>query len=167
MTEKELKKLNRAELLEMLVATMKETKRLEESVAALQQQLNDKRIAVDKSGSIAEAALQLNGVFRAAQAAADQYLENIRQKERINRNIEADAQAKAARIIAEAKTKAARIEAQAKESANNYWSEAIKMVEGFHYNNQNLKEILDADIKARSNAETTHNRTIGSESDRE
>ena len=80
MTEKELKKLNRAELLEMLVATMKETKRLEESVAALQQQLNDKRIAVDKSGSIAEAALQLNGVFRAAQAAADQYLDNIRRE---------------------------------------------------------------------------------------
>lgn len=144
MTEKELKKLNRAELLEMLVATMKETKRLEESVAALQQQLNDKRIAVDKSGSIAEAALQLNGVFRAAQAAADQYLENIRQKEGINRKIEADAQTEAARIIAEAKVKAARIEAQAKENANDYWADAMKMMKLFYKDHQDLKDVLNA-----------------------
>lgn len=167
MTEKELKKLNRAELLEMLVATMKETKRLEESVAALQQQLDDRMIAVDKSGSIAEAALQLNGVFRAAQAAADQYLENIRQKERINRKIEADAQAEAARVIAEAKVKAARIEAQAKENVNDYWADAMKMMKHFYNDHQDLKEMIGTDKQVRNNAETTHNRTIGSESDRE
>lgn len=157
MTEKELKKLNRAELLEMLVATMKETKRLEESVAALQQQLDDRMIAVDKSGSIAEAALQLNGVFRAAQAAADQYLENIRQKERINRKTEADAQAEAARVIAEAKAKAARIEAQAKENVNDYWADAMKMMKHFYKDHQDLKDVLNADKQVRNNAETTHN----------
>ena len=32
---------------------------------------------IENSGSIAEAALKLSGIFEAAQAAADQYLENI------------------------------------------------------------------------------------------
>ena len=32
---------------------------------------------MEKAGSIAEASLMLNGVFEAAQAAVDQYLENI------------------------------------------------------------------------------------------
>lgn len=39
-----------------------------------------RRIELEKSGSIAEAALKLNGVFEAAQRAADQYLDNIREK---------------------------------------------------------------------------------------
>jgi hypothetical protein len=33
---------------------------------------------LDKAGSIAEAALQLNDVFELAQKAADQYLENVK-----------------------------------------------------------------------------------------
>ena len=38
-----------------------------------------RRIELEKAGSIAEASLRLNGVFEAAQKAADQYLENLRQ----------------------------------------------------------------------------------------
>ena len=34
----------------------------------------------EEAGSIAEAALRINRVFEAAQEAADQYLENIRQQ---------------------------------------------------------------------------------------
>ena len=34
---------------------------------------------LENSGSIAEAALKLNDVFQAAQLAADQYLENVKQ----------------------------------------------------------------------------------------
>jgi hypothetical protein len=39
--------------------------------------VNDNKIDIEESGSIAEAALKINGVFEAAQAAADQYLDNI------------------------------------------------------------------------------------------
>jgi chromosome segregation ATPase len=38
----------------------------------------NRRIQMEEAGSIAEAALRLNGVFEAAQAAADEYLENLR-----------------------------------------------------------------------------------------
>lgn len=79
MTNKELKRLNRAELLEMLLEQSKEVERLKIQNQQLISQLESRQIKIDNAGSIAEAALQLNEVFAAAQKAADQYLENVRQ----------------------------------------------------------------------------------------
>lgn len=81
MLKRELKKLSRADLIEMMLDLSKENERLRESLAKAQKKLEDQTIAVDKAGSLAEAALSLNGVFEAAQAAANQYLQNIRQWE--------------------------------------------------------------------------------------
>lgn len=78
-TDKELRKLKRVELLEMLVEQSKEVERLKVELESTRAQLEERRILIEKAGSIAEAALQLNGVFAAAQAAADQYLSNIQQ----------------------------------------------------------------------------------------
>lgn len=78
MTDKELRKLTRTELLELLLAQSREMDRLNNELEQARQQLSKREIALTQSGSIAEAALQLNGIFEAAQAAADQYLENIR-----------------------------------------------------------------------------------------
>ncbi len=80
MTEKEMKRLKRAELLEMLVEQMKENERLKEQLREKEEELQNRKIKIDQAGSIAEAALALNGVFEAAQAAAQQYLESIQQE---------------------------------------------------------------------------------------
>lgn len=80
MTDKELKRLSRAELLELLISQMRENQRLEEELAAANEALQDRTIVIEQAGSIAEAALQLNGVFAAAEAAAAQYLENVRKQ---------------------------------------------------------------------------------------
>lgn len=77
MTNKELKKLSRRELLEMLLDQSKEVERLRRELKEAKRQLNDRRILIENAGSIAEAALKLNKVFEAAQDAANQYLENI------------------------------------------------------------------------------------------
>ncbi len=77
MTDKELRRLSRSELLEMLIAQTEENDRLKIRLEQAEAQLRDRRIAIDKAGSLAEAALSLNGVFQAAEAAAQQYLENI------------------------------------------------------------------------------------------
>ena len=77
MTDKDLKKLSRGELLELLIAQMKENEQLKASLEEAQAQLDDRKIIIDKAGTLAEASLQLNGVFQAAEAAAAQYLENI------------------------------------------------------------------------------------------
>ncbi len=79
MTDKDLRRLSRAELLEMLLEQSKVVKRLEIENQNLLEQLEDRQIKIDRAGSIAEAALHLNKVFETAQRAADQYLENVQQ----------------------------------------------------------------------------------------
>ncbi len=78
MKDKELRHLSRSELLEMLLAQVDENKKLKMQLNEMQAQLDNRQIMMNEAGSIAEAALQLNGVFEAAQNAAAQYLENIR-----------------------------------------------------------------------------------------
>ena len=68
MTDKDLRRLSRAELLDILY---EQRKRYEDSLAenqALRQQLEDRTLRIASAGSIAEAAIQVNGVFEAAQA---------------------------------------------------------------------------------------------------
>ena len=80
MTAKELKKLRRADLLEMLLTVSKENTQLRAQVAQLQKQLDERTLKIENAGTLAEAALQLSGIFEAAQAACEQYQENIRQR---------------------------------------------------------------------------------------
>lgn len=80
MTSKELKRLRRSDLLEMLLSLSKENDQLRQELALANAQLEDRNIRLQEAGSIAEAALKLNGVFEAAQAACDQYLQSIREK---------------------------------------------------------------------------------------
>lgn len=82
MTDKQLKRLSRAELLEMLLAQVEKNEELERRLKKAQSALEDRRIETEKAGTMAEAALRLNGVFEAADQAAQQYLENIRRKAR-------------------------------------------------------------------------------------
>lgn len=78
MTDRELKKLSRAELLELLLEAKQENEQLRKELEETKQLLNSKQILIKNAGSIAEAALALNGIFETAQKAADQYLENVR-----------------------------------------------------------------------------------------
>lgn len=98
-TEKELRKLNRTELLEMLIAQSKRLSRVEEELSAAQKELERRNIAITTSGSLAEAALKLNGIFEAADQAAAQYLDTLREQESNAEHIIAEAEAKAHEII--------------------------------------------------------------------
>lgn len=81
MTERDLKKLNRVELLEMLLTLSEENEALVAQVESLEARLEDRRVRLEKSGSIAEAAISISQVFQAAQTAADLYLDSIRLQE--------------------------------------------------------------------------------------
>ena len=78
MTDKELKRLSRRELLQMLLLQTQENERLKLRLEEAETALRDRRIMLEEAGSIAEASLRLHEVFDAAQAAAQTYLENIR-----------------------------------------------------------------------------------------
>ena len=89
MTDRELKRIGRAELLELLLAQSEENEALQIRIEELEQELRNREIIIANAGTIADAAFQLNGVFDAAGAAAVQYLENIK---RLNRQLELKAQ---------------------------------------------------------------------------
>ncbi len=81
MTDKEVKKLKRTELLEMLIEQTEENEKLKSANEALREQLAQRTITLENAGSIAEAALQVTKIFSEAQDSADRYLESIRAKE--------------------------------------------------------------------------------------
>ena len=144
MTDKELKRLSRSELLEMLIAQMKENEALQSRLELAEEQLNDRKIAVEKAGTLAEASLSLNGVFQAAEAAAQQYLENIEhmsgQQETICRHMQAEAEAKAAEIMREAQEYSKKTHAE----ADAYWKQIVARARALLKERDALRELIQA-----------------------
>ena len=82
MTEKELKRLSRAELLELLLMQTRETEVLKMQLEEAKQELQNREIRIREAGNLADATLAINGVLESAQQAAEQYLENITRMEK-------------------------------------------------------------------------------------
>lgn len=106
MTEKDLKKLNRYQLLEMLIIQTERADALQKELDQVQEKLDSRDVQMTVVGSIAEASMQLSGVFEAAQNAADIYMNAVKERAAA---IEAEAEEKAQAIVEEAKRKACRI----------------------------------------------------------
>ena len=70
MTDKELRRLGRPELIEIIYQLEKSQEESRQEIARLQARLQDRTLRLSEAGSIAQAALQVNGVMEAAQAAA-------------------------------------------------------------------------------------------------
>lgn len=106
MTDKELKKLSRRELLELLLEQTKRADELQRLLDEANQKLESRDIELNKAGSIAEAALKLNGIFQAAEAAAEQYVESVKKAAEVRPEKEkTDSEKKADTPIASEKTK--------------------------------------------------------------
>lgn len=157
MTDHELKKLKREDLLELLIAQSRENEALRARLDQATEELQSRRIAVEKAGSIAEAALQLNGVFQAAENAAAQYLENIQnlsgEQEKICARMDAESRQKADRLLAETEAACRRMEsetqarceamvAQAKQESQAYWKTVSEQMEAFYQIHAGLRELL-------------------------
>ena len=80
MNEKDFRKLKRVELYEIMLAQAEEIDDLRNQLTAAKKELENKRIDIQQSGSIAEASLKLTNVFEEAQKAADLYLSNIKRE---------------------------------------------------------------------------------------
>ena len=80
MTDKQLKRLNRSKLLQMLLEIERENETLRARNEELEAKMRKRELQLAESGSIAEAALKLNGIFEAAQKAADQYVYNVQRQ---------------------------------------------------------------------------------------
>lgn len=135
LTEKEMKKLSRADLLELLIAQTKETDRLRARLNEAEKQLEDRRITIENCGSIAEASLQLSGIFEVAQSAADEYLENVKAYggdfDKIVARREQELVTKANRMLADAERKCKQAEAEAKKKCDDMLRIARKEADSY------------------------------------
>lgn len=102
MTEKELKKLNRYQLLELLLAQTERADTLQKKVEELESKLEERELHFSELGSVAEAALYVSGVFNASQQAVDYYMDAARKKADV---ILEDARNQAASMLADAEEK--------------------------------------------------------------
>ena len=107
MTDKEFKRLNRAQLIEIIYQLQLQVDELTGQKEALESALEDRRLRIHNAGNIAEAALELNDCFRSAQNAAEQYLSEIKaiyeEADETRQRILDEARAEAAEIIENAK----------------------------------------------------------------
>ena len=107
MTDKEFKRLTRAQLIDIIYQLQLEIDKLNEQKQALEKELADKRLRLSNAGNIADAALEINDCFRNAQNAAELYLNEIKaireETEAQRQSILAKAQAEADAIIVSAK----------------------------------------------------------------
>lgn len=99
LTEKELKKLNRYQLLELLIIQTERADHLQKELKDTERKLNEQTVKLSALGSIAEAALQIKGVFDAAQEAADMYVNAAKE---LADEIKEDARQKSEAILAQA-----------------------------------------------------------------
>ena len=113
MTDKEFKRLSRAQLIEIIYQLQLQIDKLNEEKQALENELEDKRLRLQSAGNIAEAALEINDCFRSAQNAAEQYLNEIKA-------IREEAEAERQRILANAQAEAEAIIVGAKNTQGNY-----------------------------------------------
>lgn len=77
MVSKELKRLSRRELVDIIYQLKKNEQELQDQIASLQESLQERRIRMSVAGSIAEAATDITNIFAAAQRTADLYLQEI------------------------------------------------------------------------------------------
>jgi len=77
MISKELKRLSRRELVDIIYQLKKNEQKMQEEIESLKNELQDKRIRISAAGSIADAAMSVTNVFSTAQMTADIYLREI------------------------------------------------------------------------------------------
>jgi cell division septum initiation protein DivIVA len=153
MTDKEFKRLTRAQLIDIIYQLQLEIDKLNEQKQALEKELADKRLRLSNAGNIAEAALEINDCFRSAQNAAEQYLNEIKaireeteaQRQRIlsetqeqRERVLSETQEERQRIIAEAQAEAEVIIAGSKKARDDYDAAIETILQEYgqsHWNN--------------------------------
>ena len=117
MTDKELKHLSRAELIDIIYELQKQSEEKDAQMQNMQAVIDERTLRISKAGSIAEAAISVNGVFEAAQAAADQYLLSLKAAAADTERLLAEAEERRQQILSAAEAQAADLVHRAEEQA--------------------------------------------------
>lgn len=157
MTPKDLRKLSRLDLLDLLIEMSEELQTVKDKLAQAEEMLRDRKIAIDKAGSIAEASLQVNDVYVAAEAACQQYMENIRllseRQERLCAQRELESKTQAEELLAQTRKNCETMEkntqtycdnmvTKARAESRKCWQEVSEKLEAYYAQHMGLREIL-------------------------
>ncbi len=121
MTDKEFKRLSRAQLIDIIYELQLKQEELAAENERLSKALADKRLRISQVGNLAEAALEIHNVMQTAQEAAEHYLEEVRLRvDNEEQLILSEAKEKAAAILAKAEKEATMLTVHPKERENEY-----------------------------------------------
>ncbi len=141
--DKTTQKQSRAQLSALAAAQAQEIAELRAQLETAQVQLHEKQIVCERAGTMAEAAMTLSGVYKAADEAAAQYLENIRQFTEQQHQICAQIE-RTTREQAEAMLRETEERCRARErEADAYWEKLSTKFEQFCSEHKELRELLD------------------------
>ena len=162
MTEGELKKLNRAELLAMLISITQRCDKLEAELQDAYERLDGRDIEVSRAGTLAEAALKINKIFEAADQAGAQYLANLQRMYPGDGSVppevlmaasqdmgaaEQEVRAKCQAIEAETKRRCVEMVETAKRDSQAYWDEVYKRIRRYNETMETMKKALENEGK--------------------
>lgn len=133
---------------------------VEEARAKMQERI----VAVEEAGSVADAAAQITGVFAAAQETADIYLANIRKRqeeqeeacrqkqeesERLAAQMVADAEQKCRQMEEDARKRCQELYRAAEQDANRRWDEMYSQLSQLQDKTAQVEKLLTEPPKRR------------------
>ncbi len=157
MNTKEVKNLSRSDLLEMLIEQTEKADRMEKELEEAKRKVEDREIIISKAGTLAEAAMQMNEVWQAADKAAAQYLSNImrmyEEQERKYMDLERDYAKRSEELMGETIRKCEEMEQQTKARCEEmtqkaeaesqaYWNAVYEKLEQYCSAHDSLKSLL-------------------------
>ena len=138
-----------AEKTQQIADLQKKLTLLQKQNTEMNQKLDDRSIKLEKSGSIAEAAVQINGVMEAAQASDDQYLDSIKAREsgaeQMVKELTDRTKAACEAQMNATKAKCALLESESKKRAEAYWTELTERLDKYYESHKELAEMLKKD----------------------
>lgn len=138
--------LSKNEMMMVMHDQEQEIEKLKSQVEELQAKLDGYEIKVSESGSLAEAAAKVSGLFEAAQLTVDTYLENMKKRDEEAEAVFADVQKQADQIIAEAEEVANKRLAAADAEIEEKWAVIESRLLVMYESHKGLQELVESGI---------------------
>lgn len=138
--------LSKNEMIMVMHDQEQEIEKLKSQVYELQAKLNGYEIKVSESGSLAEAAAKVSGLFEAAQLTVDTYLENMKRRDEEAEAAFADVQKQADQILSEAEAVANKRLAAADAEIEEKWAVIESRLLVMYESHKGLQELVESGI---------------------
>ena len=144
----DIRKLRRPQLVELVQNLQAEHEATKQELCSAQAKLQERAVAIGDSGTLAEAVCKINGVMEAADAAAEQFLENVRRQhadaEEKDRQMLDETRARCTSMEEETRRRCESMISDAKEEAQAYWDEVYARLQQYCKASDALKEFTSS-----------------------